>query len=311
MTFVDDFSVDDVVKALRTMRMTPKARTLVHAIASAPNRAMSRLELARTIGSQSVNACNTVYGRFAQTLALALDASLANQWKPAGGGGGDWVMFINWGPGRWTPPSSGEGDSWVFVMRENLAKALEAVGFAPFQELDAEALAAVAERSGNSDHRDETAEFASDPLTEIELVREELAALSETQREAVIMARVGQGVFRDRLIDAWEGCCSVTGTSVLPALVASHIKPWLHSSNEERLDPNNGLLLVGTLDRLFDQGLITFEEDGRIHIGESIPESEYGALGLSRSLTLRHVPPAAQPFLEFHRQNCFQLPVVY
>ena len=39
-------------------------------------------------------------------------------------------------------------------------------------------------------------------------------------------------------------------------LVASHTKPWRDSTNEERLDGENGLLLTPTIDHLFDKGFI-------------------------------------------------------
>ena len=80
--------------------------------------------------------------------------------------------------------------------------------------------------------------------------------LSETEREAMIMARVGQGPFRDALIRRWGGC-SVTGCGAHELLIASHIKPWSKCTTPaERLGAANGLLLTPNLDKLFDRGLI-------------------------------------------------------
>jgi predicted restriction endonuclease len=51
----------------------------------------------------------------------------------------------------------------------------------------------------------------------------------------------------------------------IPALLrASHIKPWRMSDNSERLDPENGLLLVANLDAAFDAGLLSFTDTGRM-----------------------------------------------
>ncbi|KAA1139625.1 HNH endonuclease, partial [Citrobacter portucalensis] len=48
-----------------------------------------------------------------------------------------------------------------------------------------------------------------------------------------------------------------------------YIKPWAASENEnERLDPNNGMILAAHLDILFDQGWISFEYDGRFLISK-------------------------------------------
>ena len=304
LRFIDEYSVTDISRALSSIRLSDRATTLVRAIASAPNRAMSRLELARTIGSESVNSCNTVFGTFARNLAMALDPTLAHVWKHGTNTGGDWVMFINWGPRRWTPPSPGEADSWVFVMRENLARALHQVGMAPYRELDAQAIEALEQTNGVED--ESTGPGISDPFAEIAEVEEELSELSETERETVILARIGQGVFRDLLVEAWEGKCAVTGAGFKPALVASHIKPWVAATNKERLDPLNGLLLIGTLDRLFDGGFITFNEDGHIRISPLLPRTEYAGLGISEDMTLRQVPAGSLPFLAIHRELFFQ-----
>ena len=74
-----------------------------------------------------------------------------------------------------------------------------------------------------------------------------------TDRLALVKARVGQGLFRDKLLNRWENKCAVTGSTVLQILRASHMKPWRESTNFERLDPANGLLLTANFDALFDK----------------------------------------------------------
>jgi hypothetical protein len=82
----------------------------------------------------------------------------------------------------------------------------------------------------------------TDAATEILDELETLDDLPETERQSVILSRVGQGKFRDQLIAYWKKC-AVTEAACIPLLKASHIKPWRNASNEERLDPFNGLLL--------------------------------------------------------------------
>ena len=53
-----------------------------------------------------------------------------------------------------------------------------------------------------------------------------------------------------------------------PVLIASHIKPFVDSSEGEKYDPNNGLLLSRTLDSLFDLNYISFDDDGKIIFSE-------------------------------------------
>lgn len=314
MPLIDLYALEQVIGALRAIKPSAKAESLVRAIATAPNRTMSRIELSRVIGSENVNACNATFGTYARNLISTLDPSLHGQLKEDGG---DWVMCIAHALPRQKAPSENERDDWVFVLSETLARALDAVGFAPYQSLAEEVVAQITENEGVGDFdgmNDLDAwidDLGTDPFTppnplgEIEAVEEELADLGPTVREAVILARVGQGPFRKRLLEVWEGRCAVTGATLLPVLVASHIKPWMVSSNEERLDPANGLMLVGTLDRLFDTGLITFEDSGAMRISPLVPESDYPALGLIPNLRLRNVPEASLPYLAVHRADFF------
>lgn len=86
----------------------------------------------------------------------------------------------------------------------------------------------------------------------------------QTQKLSEINIRVGQQVFRERVINVCQGQCVVTGINFKPILVASHIKSWKDSSNNERLDGQNGLLLAPHVDKLFDKHLISFDEKGSI-----------------------------------------------
>jgi len=49
-----------------------------------------------------------------------------------------------------------------------------------------------------------------------------------------------------------------------PVLIASHIKPFIDSDENEAYDPNNGLLLSRTIDSLFDLKYISFTDNGKM-----------------------------------------------
>ena len=49
--------------------------------------------------------------------------------------------------------------------------------------------------------------------------------LSSTEREAIVKSRIGQGQFRESLINYWSAC-AVIGCKEAKLLRASHIKPW-------------------------------------------------------------------------------------
>ncbi len=116
---------------------------------------------------------------------------------------------------------------------------------------------------------------------------------------------IAQTFFRSNLLKLWDGACSVTGVSDPRVLRASHIKPWKDSSNEEKLDRNNGLLLIPDLDVLFDEGLITFQPDGAMRQSPSFSLTDQRKMRIDRAFRLRHVTEEMQPYLEYHREQRF------
>lgn len=142
------------------------------------------------------------------------------------------------------------------------------------------------------------------PADDIATHSRELEPLADTEKEMVVKARVGQGRFRDDLLGYWSGC-AVTGVRLAELLKASHIKPWRLSTNAERLDAFNGLLLLPHYDHLFDRGFITFDDRGLIQISPAIAAIGPGRLGISRDARLRQITQAHLPFLEFHNHEVF------
>lgn len=127
-------------------------------------------------------------------------------------------------------------------------------------------------------------------------------AIAATEKSTLITTRIGQGQFRQSLIDYWQGC-ALTKYSDTRFLVASHIKPWSKSGHKERLDPFNGLLLLPNLDKVFDLGYISFEESGKIQISEQL--ENHSMLGIQPSMKV-HCQPEHQAYLAFHREEQFR-----
>ncbi|KVA54735.1 hypothetical protein WI70_10010 [Burkholderia cepacia] len=127
--------------------------------------------------------------------------------------------------------------------------------------------------------------------------------VSKTTRDAIVKARVGQGKFRDDLLKVWKDQCSLTGLSNPDLLVASHIHAWSLSTNVERLDPDNGLLLAPHIDRLFDKGLISFDHEGRLLIGPDLSSHDQRLLALDRYTSLRKITAGNQNYLKRHRDR--------
>ena len=89
------------------------------------------------------------------------------------------------------------------------------------------------------------------------------ADLPATTRTALVKARVGQGLFKER-VSHIERACRITFVDNPAHLIGSHIKPWRECSNDERLEGTNGLLLTPSADHLFDRGFISFDDNGEL-----------------------------------------------
>ncbi|WP_157983307.1 HNH endonuclease [Idiomarina seosinensis] len=129
--------------------------------------------------------------------------------------------------------------------------------------------------------------------------------VSETKREIIINARLGQQHFRRQLIQRWQSC-SVTGIKKQDVLLASHIKPWRLSSNGEKLDAYNGLLLTPALDLLFDKGIVTFRQNKKIVLSSQLASWEYQKMGIDSAMKLRELPIRTSNYLEYHRDVIFK-----
>lgn len=129
--------------------------------------------------------------------------------------------------------------------------------------------------------------------------------LSDTDIESITKRRIGQAKFRSELIEKWKKC-SVSNVSNIFLLKASHIKPWRDSSNFERLDPNNGLLLNPSLDHLFDTGLITFDAKGNIIISSYISESDLIELNIHLEMKIERVDDQIKPYLRYHNEHVYK-----
>ncbi len=126
--------------------------------------------------------------------------------------------------------------------------------------------------------------------------------VENTEKYSLIQSRIGQGKFRDGLVRLWAGC-AVTRCKNISLLVASHIKPWSKSDNQERLDPYNGLLLLPNLDKVFDLGFISFDSSGNIIISSKLPE--YKLLGISTTMNIQ-IKEKNNFYLEHHRSHVFK-----
>jgi putative restriction endonuclease len=127
-----------------------------------------------------------------------------------------------------------------------------------------------------------------------------------TEVERLTVQRVGQDIFRRALIDYWQGRCAVTGLDLVPLLRASHIKLWAKcDSDSERLDLFKGLLLAPHLDDLFDDGWISFADDGALLLSSELTAEQSVLLGIHPDWKLATLADQHHDYLDYHRQVVF------
>jgi putative restriction endonuclease len=126
-----------------------------------------------------------------------------------------------------------------------------------------------------------------------------------TETETTRAARLKQSKFRSDLLKRHKGRCLLTEIDMPDLLRASHIKPWAKSSHKERVDPDNGLLLAVHLDGLFDKGLISFDESGKILISEKVTPVTRLALSLDAGWQLKISGGQQAEYLRYHRAHRF------
>ena len=129
-----------------------------------------------------------------------------------------------------------------------------------------------------------------------------------TEKRVNQTVRVGQNSFRKKLLEELKKC-PITQIDDERLLIASHIKPWMHSNNEERLNSKNGFLLSPLYDKLFDKGigLITFTSQKEILLSPKLSKENIERLGVTHGQIIDDLPISGrEEFLEYHGKYIFQ-----
>lgn len=128
--------------------------------------------------------------------------------------------------------------------------------------------------------------------------------LEGKSKEALVKVRINQGIFREKLLKRYSKCC-LCDISNQKLLVASHIKPWSESEANEKLDSDNGFLMCPNHDKLFDQGWITFDDDGKIIVADGLSEGDRNSLGIRADVKIM-LTEKNKKYLKYHRKKIFK-----
>lgn len=129
--------------------------------------------------------------------------------------------------------------------------------------------------------------------------------IADTTKSFLIKIRTRQQEFRKKLLKHLK-FCPITNIDEEKILVASHIKPWAMSSDKERVDIYNGFIFSPTIDKIFDKGLITFENNKRLIISDSLSKLNIKNIGIENGKRYFSLPIEGRyDYLDYHRNNIF------
>lgn len=133
--------------------------------------------------------------------------------------------------------------------------------------------------------------------------RKKRKAIKGGVRSSRSNARIGQGAFRDEVLDIWNNTCPVTKVALPELLIASHIVSWVLSDDDEKVDGYNGFPFVPNVDKLFDKGLISFADDGLLLISPHLLVSTLNALGIREDTKIAGLTEEHIFYLAKHRDT--------
>lgn len=126
----------------------------------------------------------------------------------------------------------------------------------------------------------------------------------ETEKKALVKVRLGQSKLRNEILNKKKECeiCKIKNAKLL---IISHIKPWAKSDDSEKLNEHNILLLCPMHDALFDKGLISFDENGKILISPKLDKNELELMNIDEESHIKTNSEEQTEFLKYHRKNIF------
>jgi len=210
-------------------------------------------------------------------------------------------------PARYSPLQiTGSGkELYLTHVPRNLAEVL--IGLIGFEALQLRQLTFQAVKEGTDQPRHDVAvgqvEWENYLLNQIRDDKE----IPDTDREAIVIARRGQGRFKEAVMKT-ETRCRITQVDRIEHLRASHIRPWRDcEDHRQRLDGSNGLLLTPSIDHLFDRGFISFENDGELLISPVAHRDSLNKMGVETDRVVRAggFDDEQKHYLGYHREQVF------
>ena len=114
-----------------------------------------------------------------------------------------------------------------------------------------------------------------------------------------------QNFFKKKLFKLWPTECAITKVKNKKLLIGAHIKPWSESSDNEKIDEYNGLLLAPNPDKIFELGLISLDDNGKIIISSKLSNEDLTKLNINKD-TVLNLKENHKKYIKYHRENKFK-----
>lgn len=149
--------------------------------------------------------------------------------------------------------------------------------------------------------KQEQLEFAISPVLLKERNRLlQIVAIMESEAKSKIQK--GEQRFHRALSPVWNNECAICGIDSPDLLKASLAKPWKDSTEEEKLDPYNGILLCHNHDALYQKGYIAFDGQGKIHISDRLHEQDYDKYLIHQKIRINR-QEENKKYFKWHKKN--------
>jgi hypothetical protein len=129
--------------------------------------------------------------------------------------------------------------------------------------------------------------------------------ISDAKKLALLEALNGQGKFGEAVRSHQPVCPFVQYETADSKVV--HIRPWDNCTDEQRLDPENGILLGAEYANYFTNGYISFMENGQYCFSGALEDRfRTGSRGGPDNDALTSISEVQQTYLEYHRTYVFE-----
>ena len=129
--------------------------------------------------------------------------------------------------------------------------------------------------------------------------------LAETETEVKTKIRLGRKKFGQGLLPLWAKKCALCEIELPELLRASYSKPWKDSTDIEKVDPYNGVLLCCNHHALYENGFIAFDGQGRLHISSQVTEEDYEKYGIQPKMKIAR-KEQNKPYFKWHKRHLFK-----